>query len=201
MKLIVILLLLISCQASNIKKYKKSYHWVIGQYKHLSPKQKKILIESYIQGNKLKIRGERFGYTIATIVMVETSARRNLEGDMFGNSVGLTQMSLNRTKELLHKDDLPKVFKFLLLFPDKRIKDILKTNDILNRELCMWNFKVHYLYYKRHHYRKAYQYAVTAHNGINVRKGFYNKKYWNKFREYMRVVKLVIAKDYKKAKK
>jgi hypothetical protein len=197
MKLIIVLLLLISCQANNIKRYKNSYHWVISQYKHLSPKQKKILIESYIQGNELKINGEKFGLTIATIVMVETSARRNLVGDKYGNSVGLTQMSLNRTKELLKRNDVPKVFKFLLLLSDKRLKQLLRTNDILNRALCMWNFKVHYLYYKRHHYKKAYQYAVTAHNGINVGRGFYNKKYWEKFRKYMRVVKLVIAKDYK----
>jgi hypothetical protein len=199
MKLIMILLIL-SLQ-SYAQNYKHSYHWVIGQYKHLSPKQKKILIESYIQGNELKIKGEKFGLTIATIVMVETSARRNLVGDKYGNSVGLTQMSLNRTKELLKGNNIPKVFKFLLLLSDKRLKQVLRNNDILNRALCMWNFKIHYLYYKRHHYKKAYQYAVTAHNGINVKKGFYNKKYWEKFREYMRVVKLVIAKDYKKAKK
>jgi hypothetical protein len=192
-----ILLFLVYCQSYAYEGYSHSYHWVIHQYKHLSKQQKKILIESYIQGNELKIRGEKFGLTIATIVMVETSARRNMVGDKFGNSVGLTQMSLNRMKELLHKNNIPKTFKFLLLLSDKRLKQLLKSNDILNRSLCMLNFKVHYLYYKRHHYRKAYQYAVTAHNGINVKRGFYNRKYWNKFREYMRVVRLVIEKDYK----
>ena len=182
MKVILIFLISISLFGND--------KWVKKEYNQLSNNQKRVIIESYEQGKSLKINNHTYGYTIASFVLLESSARNGLLGDD-SSSAGLTQFTIRRARELLKTDYLQNrhyVFKMLEKVSDKRLKHILKVNDIINREFCMANFEENY---KRWH---SYKEAIKAHNGYNPKKGFYNEKYWNKFKDCLRVVKMVINK-------
>ena len=161
--------------------------FINNTYKSLSKHQIDVIKESYNIGQTLIIDGEKYGHTLATFVLLESSAGVFLTGDD-GESVGLTQISYIRTVELLEGDEL---YSYLLSYPKEELMNIVKVNGYLNLYLAKKNFM---LQLKRW---KSYSKAVKAHNGYNPYKGFYNMNYYTKFVNLMQVVKRVIENSKK----
>ena len=161
------------------------HSYVKSEFNHLTPKQKATIQSAYQVGNLLIVNGEQYGYTLATIALVETSARSNIIGDD-GTSFGLTQVQILTARRLLSKSTF---YRGLRAVSDEHLAYLLTTNNHFNLVMAGLYFKENLLRYK------SYSKAVRRHNGYAPKRGIYNTKYYTKFVNAMQIVKLVIAES------
>jgi len=156
--------------------------YINSEYESLSKKQKQVIREAYDLGNRLIIDGESYGYTLATFTLVESSAGLFLSGDD-RHSFGLTHIQIPRARELL---EVSLYYSGLNALSDKKLSNILETDNRLNVVLAGLNFKLNLAKWK------SYSKAIRSHNGYSESRKIYNYNYYTRFVNSMQIIKRVI---------
>jgi len=157
----------------------------------ISGSQSKVIKDSFNIGKQIRAKdGMTFGYTLASIALTESSAGKNIIGDMMtkhlrDGSLGTYQIRLVTAREIIKKDKYCNEHFKHLLKNEKRLLTMLLTSNDFGAILAGTYLKMSYNNALRVQKDNGpYFHAVSRYNG-----GSNNHKYVQRVRKNMKIIK------------